>query len=318
MLLLTIVLFTILIIFLLKYVFIVKKNYSYFEDRSLKTPPYKYFFGHYLSIWSSPSLSRQYEKWTNDYGPIYGLYEGQRPVYVVSDVDFLEKVFVNEFSKFHSRRVPFVSRLSNGNYVHLFGAEGNRWRRQRHIINPTFSNKKLKLMMNLMNHLIEIFLKRIETEGDREINIIDFYKQLTFDIICRCAFGINTNAQQNSNDEMRFKLTQFFIDNHEKIFIVRLSYLFPSLIPILTIYMGLEMKLFSLLRSLFPSFFNRYEEFPGFGIINQVKSVVNQRIQENDQSQIDLLQLMINKSTSNPVKFFLFAFVNLCFVIDSE
>lgn len=170
------------------YLYNIKRCYSYFKIRSIRTPPFKYFFGHYKTLWSTSSISRQYEKWTRQYGSIYGLYEGSRPVYVVSDVNFLEEVLIKQFSTFHSRRLPFITRLSTGNYIHLFGADGNRWRRQRHIINPTFTNVKLKLMSSLIENSIETFMKKIEKQEENEFNIYNYYKQLTLDIICRKHF----------------------------------------------------------------------------------------------------------------------------------
>lgn len=159
--------------------------YSYFKDRSIPTPPFRFFFGHYKTLWSVPSLSRQFQKWTKDFGSIYGLYEGTRPVYVVSNVEFLHEVFVKQYSCFHSRRLPFITRLSTGNYIHLFAADGNRWRRQRHIINPTFTNAKLKLMSPLIENSIDTFMTKIENKHEDQFNIYETYKQLTLDVICK-------------------------------------------------------------------------------------------------------------------------------------
>ncbi len=170
------------------YLWNIKSRYSYFKVRSIPTPPFDFFFGHYKTLWSVPSISRQFEKWTKKYGSIYGLYEGTRPVYVVSDVEFLQEVFVKQFSSFDSRRLPFITRLSTGNHVHLFGADGNRWRRQRHIINPTFTNAKLKLMSPLIHHSIDTFMEKVQKQEENEFNIYTYYQQVTLDIICKQFF----------------------------------------------------------------------------------------------------------------------------------
>ena len=177
--------FVIIVLFcMILFVLDLHSKYDYFKTRSIPTPPYRFFFGHYKTIWSTQSISRQYQRWIRLYGSIYGLFEGNRPVYVSSNVEFLSEVFIKQFSSFHSRRLPFITRLSNGNHIHLFGADGDRWRSQRHIINPTFSNVKLKLTLPLINKCLDVFMRKIELNGDKELNIYEFYKQLTMDVIC--------------------------------------------------------------------------------------------------------------------------------------
>jgi len=99
----TIILLGGLISLLIYYYFTLKSHYDYFKRRNIPGPKPKLFFGNYLSIWSTPLFSEQIPKWTAEYGPIYGIFEGTRPIYVVSDVDFLQEVYIKQFSKFHSR-----------------------------------------------------------------------------------------------------------------------------------------------------------------------------------------------------------------------
>lgn len=181
----TVLLLLVVALVLSLYLWKIKLSYSYFKDRSIPTPPFNFFFGHYKKIWSIKGISRQFQKWTSSYGSIYGLYEGTRPVYVVSNVEFLHEVFVKQFSCFHSRRLPFITRLSNGNFIHIFGADGNRWRRQRHVINPTFTHSKLKLMSSLVKNSIDIFMQKLDKKEDEEFNIYEPIKQLTMDVICK-------------------------------------------------------------------------------------------------------------------------------------
>ena len=284
----------VLLLLLVIYLFDLQRKYSYFSRRSIPTPRWEFFFGHYRTLWSAESISRQWESWTKQFGSLYGLYEGTRPVYVCSDVDFLEEVFIKQFSSFHSRRLPFVTRLSIGEHVHLFGADGQRWRRQRSIINPTFSTHKLHSMSPLIDQSIEMFMTKL-VDG-QSMNIYPLFKQLTMDVICRCAFGIGTDVQMNADNPFLIQSEKFFRDNHEKIFVVQLSYLMPFLVPLLTQWIRLQMLIFFVVNSIFPS---RLEEAPGFWLINQVKHSIAQRMNNEQPSRLDLLQLMINVGTSN-------------------
>ena len=167
------------------YLWTLKSSYSHFKRRGIPGPSPRFFFGHCRTIWSVESISRQFQKWTRQFGSIYGLFEGTRPVFVVSDVEFLQEVFVKQFACFRSRRLPFISRLAKGNLIHLFGADGNRWRRQRHVINPTFSASKLKLMSPLVNGCIDALMDKIKEEQKQQFNIYTLYKRLTMDVICK-------------------------------------------------------------------------------------------------------------------------------------
>lgn len=179
----TSILFAVVICLIFTYLWNIKSKYEYFKRRNLPGPPPTLPFGHYLNLWSTSSYSRKLENWTKQYGSIYGLFEGTRPMYVVSDVDFLQEVYIKQFGSFHSRRLPFIMKPILGQKAHLLAAHGNTWRRQRHVINPTFSVAKLKLMSPLVNQCIQRLMNKLD-EQNEEFNIYDMYKRLTMDIIC--------------------------------------------------------------------------------------------------------------------------------------
>ncbi len=166
------------------YLWILKSRYNHFKQRGITGPDPLFFFGHYRTLWSVPWYSRQLQEWTRQFGSIYELFEGTRPMYVVSDVEFLQEVYVKQFSSFHSRRLPFIMKASTGHRVQVFGASGARWRRQRHVINPTFSAAKLKLMSPLVKEYIQSLTEKLKT-ANGQYSIYVMYKRLTMDVICK-------------------------------------------------------------------------------------------------------------------------------------
>ena len=182
----TIILLGAFISLLLYYYFSFKSRYDYFSRRNIPGPPPKFFFGHYPSIWSTALYNSQIQKWTQQYGPIYGIFQGARPMYVASDVDFLQEVYIKQFSIFHSRHNTILTRMFKTDATSLFTADGNQWRRQRHVINPTFSAAKLKLMVPLMNKCISSLLEKLDENINNEFNVFILYKRLTMDVICKC------------------------------------------------------------------------------------------------------------------------------------
>ena len=321
----TIVLLIVLICLIVGYVWTLTCRYDYFKRRGLSGPPPILFFGHYRILWSLPDLSEQLRRWTEEYGSIYGLFEGTRPMYVVSDVDFLYEVFVKQFASFNIRSIPFLMKKVRGHQVHMFGASGPTWRRQRYIINPTFSTTKLRLMSSQINHCIQSLLhilKNNEKNGE-QFNIYEIYRRLTMDIICkynqsrtfssflvfclgRCAFGMDTDMQNDSDSIIMRKCKLAVDENPERLFLTKVGNLMPFLIPILPYIMIGQTLLGTLIRAVIPTcFMPQIEEIPAIWILNQVKTIINIKRQVNytdKRHQVDLLQLMLNAITCDDIK----------------
>lgn len=95
-------------------------------------------------------------------------------------------IFFMKFLSNNSRRVIFLARMGVDTPENLFGASGPTWRRQRRIINPTFSFNKMKLMLPTVIDCVETLMNKLSilTDEQQEFNIYDIYKRMTMDIIC--------------------------------------------------------------------------------------------------------------------------------------
>ncbi len=175
------------------YLFLLRRRYQYFSRRGIPTPPFRFFFGHLKTLWSSALFHRQLESWTQQYGKIYGIYQGTVPTFVVSDPDFIHAVFVKQFVSFHGRRD--VLELNRFN---VFSSLGVQWRRQRHVISPTFSAAKLKMMSPLINGCISNVIEKLadHVTNDSEFNIYVYYKRMTMDVICKYIFTSSSPSRQ--------------------------------------------------------------------------------------------------------------------------
>ncbi|CAF1430291.1 unnamed protein product [Adineta ricciae] len=208
---LSIILLFILTSLTLYYIFLLHQRYQYFRRRAIPTPPFRFFFGHMKELWRVPSFHRQLETWTKQYGKIYGIYQGTSPTFVVSDPDFLQEVFVKQFLNFPARRQAF----SGSKIRNVLSSSGATWRRHRHVINPTFSAAKLKMMSPLINGCITNVMEKLSDHGrnGNDFNIYIYYKRMTMDVICRCAFGIDTDLQNNPNNIFFKKVEEIFSRN---------------------------------------------------------------------------------------------------------
>ncbi|CAF1380892.1 unnamed protein product, partial [Didymodactylos carnosus] len=264
--------------------------------QNIKGPQVCYWFGNLKTLWSAKSYSRQLQLWTKEYGDIYGYYEGDIPVWTTSNVDFLNEVFIKQFSNFYSRKTTIFTRSTTGKYVHLFDAQGKRWKRQRYVINPTFSALKLKQITPLINDCIRQMMEKLPL--DEDFNIYEFYKQLTMNVISRCALGIDPN----SNAVFLEKTTLFFSNDFRKRSIAKLGVLFPKFRPFIMNFFVFQYNLRKKLNNLFPSVFD-YAEPPSRWLIDRLRNVVNKRKQQNGEVEYkDLLQVMLDAAQNHEIK----------------
>ncbi|CAF1529178.1 unnamed protein product [Rotaria sordida] len=304
----TIALISIVVCLIVAYLWTINNRYDYFKRLGISGPPHHFFFGHYKTLWSTKSFSKQLQEWTRQYGSIYGLFLGTTPIYVVSDVDFLQEVYIKQFSSFHSRIIASVLRIERSGRTNLFRTIGARWRRQRHVLNPTFSSAKLKLMSPLVNGCIEAMLNKVSqiTHSEhKEINIYELYKRMTMDVICRCAFGIDTDMQNDINNPYLQKSAAVFKIDIDGLLLVRLTNLMPILTrPLYYTLFGIS-NICNKLIKLIPFLSNYIEEMPTLWLLNRVQDVVDLRRKTSKDlnKRVDLLQLMMDASTNDKVIF---------------
>lgn len=183
MVLLPTILLVVFISLLLYYIVLLTRRYQYFSQRGIPTPPFRFLFGHLKTLWNAASPHRLFENWAAQYGKIYGIYEGTRPIFMVSDPDFLQEVFVKQFSVFHARKSTILDDSAHD----IVFSSGATWRRQRHVINPTFTAAKMKAMSPLINACINDLMRKLpaHVENGEEFNIYSYYKRMTMDVICK-------------------------------------------------------------------------------------------------------------------------------------
>lgn len=75
-----------------------------------------------------------------------------------------------------------------------------RWKRQRIIINPTFSSLKLREMGPLIVKCVDRLLIKLDTDSEKEINFAQYLKRFTMDTIWNCAYGLDIDMQNDSNN----------------------------------------------------------------------------------------------------------------------
>lgn len=227
-----ILLLSILICLLSIYLIHIHRCYSFFKELGINGPRPTFLLGNLLDFIRTKRISVSIQNWTNQFGRIYGYFEGHTPILVISDPNILHEIFIKKFSKFHSRRQFPLEDRRTAKGVHLFSATGDNWRRQRAVINPTFSSLKMKRMLPLIDDCIAILMNKLKgcTKSSSEgIDIHKSYKSLTMDLIWRCCFGIKTNMQNDASDPYMKRSQEVFSRQNSTYLATLLSIFIPEL-----------------------------------------------------------------------------------------
>jgi cytochrome P450 len=306
---LTSILVALIFIIVVAYLWHIRKAYDFFIRLNIPGPPPMLFFGNVLEILRTRGLSIAIKQWTDKYGHIFGYFEGHTPVLVVSDPDILQDVFIKSFSKFHSRRTAPIGDQKSKD-VSLFNAVGLRWKRQRFVLNPTFSSAKLKQMSPLIHRSIKMLMNKMTEQCNRSepFDIYAYYKRFTMDTIWSCGFGLDTDMQNNVNDPYLLNSQQFF--SRDKI--RRVIFVFVFSINELRKIGGIIFQLLGIirywLRRYIPVTKRLINENPRIWIMKQANEMIEKRKQIGHTSRTDLLQLMLDSVSDEDfiqVRFFL-------------
>ena len=292
---LTGILIALLIIVVLAYLWHIRKVYDFFIRLNIPGPPPMLFFGNFLEITKTRGTSIAIKQWGDKYGHIFGYFEGHTPILVVSDPDVLQDVFVKSFSKFHSRRAnPIVNQQAKE--VSLFNAIGLRWKRQRFVLNPTFSSAKLKQMSPLINRSIDMLMTKMNDQHDsgEPFDIYTYFKRFTMDTIWSCGFGLDTDMQNNVNDPYLLNSQLVFAQNTGRRIAIVLIMLLSELKKVLAVLFRSSNFARYWLRRNIPVTKRFFKESPATWIMKQADEMIEKRKQIGHTRRTDLLQLMLD------------------------
>ena len=144
------------------------------------------------------------------YGKIYGYYEGGTPVLGVADPDMVREILIKQFDIFQQRKVHFEN--TKDPYAGMFITVGQKWKRVRGISSPTFSGKKMKMMLPLVQGSIEKLMRTFEDRSNKneDFDISEDLKCLTLDVIASTVFSYDTHIFNTESSIFLQKLNQVF------------------------------------------------------------------------------------------------------------
>ncbi|KAK6024227.1 hypothetical protein OSTOST_09967, partial [Ostertagia ostertagi] len=115
---------------------------DYWKRRGIPGPPGTLFLGNMYDLNDvKKPLAFVLQEWTKTYGAVYGIQEGLRR----TDVGMIRDLFMKQYDYFYGRKNHVIGGdVENDPRVHVFEAQGVRWKRLRTISTPAFSAASLK------------------------------------------------------------------------------------------------------------------------------------------------------------------------------
>lgn len=176
-----------------------QKTYNYFKEIGIPGPEPSLLWGN-LTEYHEKDIVYALDEWCEKYGDVFGFYNGDVPMLVVKDLDFLRFTFIKNFQNFTDRGITMRtdqehSFLGQG----LIHARGAQWKRIRSCISQVFTSKKLKKMMPHIEETADILMKLLDEKADAggEWLMRSSFEGLSMDYMTRAGFGFDCCFQKD-------------------------------------------------------------------------------------------------------------------------
>ncbi|KAK3607440.1 hypothetical protein CHS0354_035139 [Potamilus streckersoni] len=269
-------------------------HFSTFKRLGLQGPEPSIIAGNLPEIMKKGQLQAMID-WSKQYGRVFGYYEGWTPVIAVADPKILRQILVKDFDNFRSRKpFPLAPRKALG----LFLENGHQWKQSRSILTPAFSTGKIKKMFPVIDSMVDNLEENIKVKSAKAkpfdiyrydrfrlkgLFVLDsIYQGLTLDVIGRCAFGLQTNAQTDPKDE----------------FLTNIRFLFSGLSKTCILYLVMLIPIFQYFVFALKNLVIIFGMNPVVWLRNQLREIIRIRKEMgSSHNAIDLVQLMLFPST---------------------
>lgn len=132
---------------------------------------------------------------------IIGTYISVAPSLILIDLDLIRIILVKDFHYFQDRGVYYNER-DDPLTAHLFAIEGEKWRRLRNSLSPTFTSGRMKQMFFTISDKGGDLIKYIENnhvKTQSSLSTKDISQRFTAEAIGSCVFGLDVHALKSTD-----------------------------------------------------------------------------------------------------------------------
>ncbi|KAI4376652.1 hypothetical protein MLD38_014390 [Melastoma candidum] len=180
---------------------------QHFIRQGIRGPPYRFFIGNVKELVTMmmkassqpmpfshnilPRVLSFYHHWKKIYGSTFLVWFGPKVRLTVSEPELIREIFTSKSDVFEkSEQHPLVKQLEGDGLLSL---KGEKWAHHRRIMTPTFYMENLKMLVPVVANSVTAMLDQWEgmmsESGEVEIEVSEWYQNLTEDVITRAGFG---------------------------------------------------------------------------------------------------------------------------------
>ncbi|XP_037572152.1 cytochrome P450 3A4-like [Dermacentor silvarum] len=257
------------------FVWVIRRRHRYglFERHGVPGPKPDLLWGNWKQLKKDRILVM--EQWIRHYGKVFGVYFGDMPFMVITDLELIKECFIKANKVFQDRPMyavevePFKSGLPL--------LRGHKWRKVRSVFNACFTAGKVKKLFGNIDGSMTGLVQKFE-EASRYGDIVDAHEAsrgMVLEMLTRTVLGREVDYQTESDDPA--------LKSFEVIFQEADNALFESAFA----YPGLR----SILQCLYPftSFCKAVQK-----VMDDTLIIINKRRRGEKERKDDVLQVIVD------------------------
>ncbi|XP_064109841.1 thromboxane-A synthase-like isoform X2 [Macrobrachium nipponense] len=148
----------------------------------------------------------------------------------------LRQILIKDFPAFANRARYFLAKKPYSDMI--VDMRDHHWKFLRRLTAPVFSLSRLKMMMGLMQGIVDDFLAVVSEHADSglDMDIFSISQRLTLDVIGRCALAMKLECLKNPEEPLLLLVRRFFRFAISPL--VVMAMIFPGLAPWLRYFRG--------------------------------------------------------------------------------
>lgn len=153
-----------------------------------------------------------------------------KPEIVVTDLDLIQDILVDDFKYFCDHPMPINERRDPLS-PHLYALRGERWRNMRTKLSPAFSVHSTEDMFDTLSQVNECLVQHMDriVDSGEPFNVKDISMRYICDSVGSCAFGIDCRAMMDEDPVLLKIANRFFLPKRYELIAYMVAIAYPAL-----------------------------------------------------------------------------------------